>query len=116
MDRDQHLQIRRMTCLNDLTGFLNFDLFIGTTVIKFLYFAGAFLMPLFIWLVLQRVRSHSPRVETLLSLLAEKTGERIALWLIFALSLFAMEIIWRVTCEYLIAYLQIRQILQILSG
>ncbi len=102
--------------MNVIAGFLNFDLYIGTTVIKVLYFAGAFLMPLFIWLVLQRGRSHCPRVETLLSLLAEKTGERTAFWLIFVLSLFALEIIWRITCEYLIAYLQIRQILQVLSG
>ena len=105
-----------MTCLNYLTGFLNFDLFIGTTVIKVLYFAGAFLVPLFLWLVLQRGRARCPRIEGLLSLLAEKTGERAALWLIFFLSLVALEIIWRVACEYLIAYLQIRQILQVLSG
>lgn len=74
-----------MTCLNYLTGFLNFDLFIGTTVIKVLYFAGAFLVPLFLWLVLQRGRARCPRIEGLLSLLAEKTGERAALWLIFSI-------------------------------
>ncbi|NLO56966.1 MAG: DUF4282 domain-containing protein [Thermovirga sp.] len=105
-----------MIGLGAIIGYLNFDWLVGPAVIKVLYFIGAFVMPFLAWLVLRRVRSRYPQSARFFSALVEKTGKDPRAWLLFALAVVVLEMIWRVVCEYFIACLQISQTLEYLAN
>ncbi len=71
-------------------------------------------MPLFLWLVLQRGRARCPRLRASCPFWLKRQGRELLSGSSFFYPLLHLEIIWRVACEYLIAYFRSGRILQVL--
>lgn len=95
-------------------NFLNFDVFVSISILKTLYFTSALILPVLMWMFFQKARSKFPALAAFpypdddTALLRRS---RLLRWVLFALFFIGAEILWRIIFEYLIAYLQIREIL-----
>ena len=97
--------------------FLNFRSFISPHVLVACYYIGALGVPVGSWffaLWIKRkywVVSDSYETSKTTIFNTTRTKDRMLFYVLFALFFFCMEILWRMTFEFLIAYLQIREAL-----
>jgi hypothetical protein len=100
-----------------LIDFFTFKTFISLDVMRVCYFLGAILMPIASWGFVIWVKRRYMIVNTayeqgkswLLNLTSLR--QRMLLLALFILAFLCAEIIWRMMFEYLLAYLQIRDVL-----
>lgn len=94
--------------------FLDFDIFVSMDILKVLYFTGALVLPVFMWMFLQKTHRKFPALASFPFSDDDTVGgrrSRLLRWMFFALFFIGAEVLWRIVFEYLIAYLQIREIL-----
>lgn len=107
--------------MQHLIDFLTFDLFISPYIIIISYYIGALVIPFASWFFVLWARKKYGLVANVYSASKEtfkqfvKIKHRILLYLFFLLLFVCMEIMWRVMFEFIIAYLQMRDALLILS-
>lgn len=97
--------------------FLTFKSFISTQVLIIFYYLGAVILPAAIWYLTRWLMRKYTVFNTiyengkdiLWKSLSQKQQTRLALF--FILTLFFMELFWRMMFEFLIAYMQIRDAL-----
>ncbi len=98
--------------IDNLMGFLTFDLFISPAVFFLAYYSGAIIIPLLIYQYVYRnikntVSGKLPEVDKAIAVLAAKFSAK---WL-FLMAFILFEIFWRILFEFIIAYFQIRDAL-----
>jgi len=97
-----------------MQDFLTFKTFISPTILMIMYIFGAIVMPAIAWWMALKVRKYLPsKIEQMKKSLFSKMRVRDKAILIgMALCmLLCMEICWRMMFEFLIAYMQIRDVL-----
>ena len=97
-----------------MQDFLTFKTFVSPTVLIVMYIFGALIMPLIAWLMAIKVRKYLPSdIVSIKNNLFSKMSSRDKSILIgiSLLMLLCMEICWRMLFEFLIAYMQIRDVL-----
>lgn len=103
--------------MQTLIDFFTFKAFISLDVLRVCYVLGAVLMPITSWVLVVWIKRHYMLVNTAYeqgkSWLLDLTSlrQRLVLFALFILAFLCAEIIWRMMFEYLIAYLQIRDVL-----
>lgn len=103
-----------------LYGFLTFRYFISHNVLHIIYFLGAAGVPFLAWRLSQRLQSWqgeslSGAISPLREPLDGNRGGTRIFGLFFLMFVF-MEIVWRVIFEFLMAFLQMREALLMLTG
>jgi hypothetical protein len=97
-----------------MQDFLTFKTFISPTILTMMYSFGFFVMPLFAWLVMSKVKKYIPsqiidfKNQTFSKMRLE---DKMKVILFALLMLLCMEICWRMMFEFLIAYMQIHDAL-----
>jgi len=97
-----------------MQDFLTFKTFISPTVLTIMYSFGLFIMPLFAWFVMSKVKKYIPtqiidfKNQTFSQM---RLQDKVKVILFALLMLLCMEICWRMMFEFLIAYMQIRDVL-----
>jgi len=97
-----------------MQDFLTFKTFISPTVLTIIYSCGLFIMPFFAWFVMSKVKKYIPsqiinfKNQTFSQMRSQDKAKVILFTL---LMLLCMEICWRMMFEFLIAYMQIRDVL-----
>ena len=97
-----------------MQDFLTFKTFISPTVLIIMYFFGVFVMPFIAWWMSLKIKKYFPlEMESFKSNIFSKMRlkDKIIWISIVLLILFFMEICWRMMFEFLIAYMQIRDVL-----
>ena len=97
-----------------MQDFLTFKTFISPTVLIVMYIFGAIIMPLMAWWMALKVRKYLPsEVESIKKSLFSKMRlrDKVILISMALLMLLCMEICWRMMFEFLIAYMQIHDVL-----
>jgi len=97
-----------------MQDFLTFKTFISPTILIVMYILGATIMPLLAWWMALKVRKYFPsKVESMKKSLFFKMRlrDKVILMSIALLLLLCMEICWRMMFEFLIAYMQIHDVL-----
>lgn len=97
--------------------FLNFNFFISYYVLIACYYIGAIVAPVGSWFLASWIiRKYSlasdvyeSGKETIKNI--SRTKDRVFLYALFILFFICMEIMWRMMFEFLIAYLQMREVL-----
>lgn len=97
--------------------FLTFKTFISTETLIIFYYLGAFILPIFSWLLLtwliQKYKllnfSYENGKELLWKSLSQKQKAKYIAF--FIIAFLFMELFWRMLFEFLIAYMQIRDAL-----
>ena len=100
-----------------MQDFLTFKTFISPTMLLLFYYIGAIVMPIFTWLacrwLMDRVimikKSH--RVSKHIAKRSMNLKYRLIFIFLFITIFLFMQIIWRMIFEFLIAYMQIRDVL-----
>ncbi len=100
-----------------MTDFLTFKSFISIKALIIFYYLGAVILPVCTWyFVAWLVRKYElagimyeKGKKTFCNTLSQKT--RIQIILVFIISFLFMELFWRMLFEFLIAYMQIRDVL-----
>ena len=97
-----------------MQDFLTFKTFISPTVLMVMYILGVFLMPIMAWWMAMKVRKYLPsEVVSIKNSVFSKLNLRdkiiVAVMVLFIL--LCMEVCWRMMFEFLIAYMQIRDVL-----
>ena len=99
-----------------MQDFLTFKTFISPTVLTIMYSFGLFVMPLFLWYVMSKVKKYIPsqiidfKNQTFSQM---RRQDKVKVILVALLMLLCMEICWRMMFEFLIAYMQIRDVLMV---
>jgi len=97
--------------------FLTFKTFVSPTALILFYYLGAIVMPIFVWftsrwlmkkvLFIEEIYKKSKKVIFMtLSL-----GYKLLFLLLFIMIFLFMELLWRMMFEFLIAYMQIWEVL-----
>jgi len=100
-----------------MQDFLTFKIFISPTMLLLFYYIGAIVMPIFTWLVcrwlMDRVIMIKKSYRVSRHIVWRSMNLKYRLIFIFLLTVvfLFMEIIWRMIFEFLIAYMQIRDVL-----
>jgi len=97
-----------------MQDFLTFKTFISPTVLTIMYSFGLFIMPLFAWFVMSKVKKYIP--SQIMDLKNQafsqmRRQDKVKMILFALLMLLCMEICWRMMFEFLIAYMQMRDAL-----
>lgn len=100
-----------------MLDFLTFKTFVSTNVLILFYYMGALVMPLLAWYmaiwVIRKFEfarlAYEQGKEKLWNLLTSQ--QKTKLILIMAFFFLFMELMWRMMFEFLIAYMQIRDVL-----
>ncbi len=100
-----------------MSDFLTFKSFISPTMLLIFYYLGVAMLPFAIWYFSTHIVSRYGLVDTLhkkgkhfiWKMLSSK--QRITIIFVFFSLLIMMELIWRMMFEFLIAYMQIRNVL-----
>lgn len=98
-------------------GYLTFRSFISTHVLVVLYYIGALGVPIGSWFFALWIKRKYLLVSDIyesskkMIFSVTKTKDRMLFYVLFALLVFCMEIIWRMVFEFLIAYFQMRNVL-----
>jgi hypothetical protein len=83
-----------------MKGFLTFQTFITPSLLIFLYYVGALLIPIFSWYLARWIKTvYKAEIETYTTF-----KQRLIVYSAFFISFFCMEILWRVMFEFFIAY------------
>jgi hypothetical protein len=106
------------TAVDWIRDFLAFQVYITPTVLLVVYYAGALLIPVLIYIIARRLqqrlaRKDWKRVEDLATPWLSQRGRIIAY---AAISLVLAELGWRMLFEFLIAYFQMHEALTRMSG
>lgn len=107
--------------MQGIAEFLSFRLFISPYALVVFYYMGAVLMPVAAWLFLKRLsKRHGAlqrALETGSQALVSVTDkrQRVVLVLLFLGVFLMMEVLWRMMFEFLLAFLQMRDALLLLS-
>lgn len=103
--------------MQSLIDFFAFRTLVSLDVLRLMYAVGALGMPLLawgVWLWLGRFRlwrwMRATTADVARNVLPLRW--RLAGLMMFVLGLFCMELAWRMMCEFLLAYLQMRDALQ----
>lgn len=99
-----------------LADFFSFDALVGIHVLRILYFAGAVGIPLIGWIFARRIRARAPDAAAEAFSAFAGTMRRGVFLSFFIFFCFFIEILWRLLCEFLIAFLQMREALFELTG
>lgn len=97
--------------------FLTFKTFISTEALIVLYYLGALILPIGLWLLLTRLvrkyRLLNTAYENAKELLWKSLNrnQQIKFISFFVISFLFMELFWRMLFEFLIAYMQMRDAL-----
>ena len=94
-----------------MKDFLTFQTFITPTLLIFIYYVGALLIPLFSWYFARWIKTaYKTELET-------KTTfkQRFITYAAFFISFFFMEVLWRVMFEFFIAYFDMHDALMKLA-
>lgn len=83
---------------------LTFQTFITPTLLLFIYYVGALVIPLLCWYFTSWVKKVYLSDVSQHSKLRTTTRQRFMLFMIFFITLLCMEILWRVIFEFFIAY------------
>ena len=108
--------------MSGVLEFLSFQYFISFPVLLACYYLGSLGIPLLCWYVALRVKRKywtvSETADRGQELIREhmRPRDRAAFTALVLFLFLSMEIMWRIIFEYLIAYLQIRDALLILTG
>ncbi len=97
--------------LRILIHYFSFDAFIGIHVLRLLYFAGAVGIPVAGWLFARRIRLRTSDTDAAAFSAFVGNMRRGTFFSLFILGCLCMEILWRLLCEFLIAFLQVREAL-----
>jgi len=97
-----------------MQDFLTFKTFISPTVLTIMYIFGLFIMPLFAWFAMSKVKKYIPSQifdfkNQAFSKMRHKDKVKVILFAL--LMLLCMEICWRMMFEFLIAYMQMHDAL-----
>ena len=97
-----------------MQDFLTFKTFISPTVLMVMYILGVFVMPIIAWWMAMRARKYLPSEmvsipNKVFSKMDIKDKMTVIAMVLFIL--LCMEICWRMMFEFLLAYLQIREVL-----
>ena len=97
-----------------MQDFLTFKTFISPTVLIIMYSIGLFVMPLFAWYVVTKIKKYIPSEVIHLKNRAfsqMRLQDKVKVILFALLMLLCMEICWRMMFEFLIAYMQMHDAL-----
>lgn len=97
-----------------MVEFLTFKSFISIEALIILYYIGALVLPILLWMMLLWFTNKYKLFNTLYETTKEalwqvlNLKQRIQLSLFFFISFIFMQLFWRIFFEFLIAYMQIR--------
>jgi uncharacterized BrkB/YihY/UPF0761 family membrane protein len=97
-----------------MQDFLTFKTFISPTVLTIMYSFGLFIMPIFAWFVISKVKKYIPSqiIDFKNKAFSQMRLQNKVKVILFALlMLLCMEICWRMMFEFLIAYMQMHDVL-----
>jgi len=106
---------------NPFWQFLTFERLISLEVLMVFYALGAFVLPLFLWWLFYALLRKQPTVAALLRKGRKALWQRLSVRqrflsaLAFMSALLFMELLWRMLFEFLIAFLQMRDSLMMLT-
>ncbi len=83
-----------------MKGFFTFQTFITPSLLIFIYYIGAILIPLFSWYFIHWIKTIYKKELGTHSVFKQRT----IIYSLFFTSFFFMEILWRVMFEFFIAY------------
>ena len=100
-----------------MSDFLTFKSFISPSMLVIFYYMGVLILPIFLWQFSTHITAKNHWIDILhkkgkhlaWKLLSKK--QRITVFFVFLSVLIMMELIWRMIFEFLIAYMQIRDVL-----
>lgn len=91
-----------------MKDFLTFQTFITPTLLIFMYYIGALLIPLVSWYIARWIQKtyFTKIIKRLKEEVEAKTTDkqRLMVYAVFIVCLLCMEILWRVMFEFFIAY------------
>lgn len=83
-----------------MKDFLTFQTFITPTLLIFIYYIGAVLIPIFSWYLARWIKTvYKTEIETYTTF-----KQRSIVYAAFLICFFSMEILWRMIFEFFIAY------------
>ncbi len=97
-----------------MQDFLTFKTFISPTVLTIMYSFGLFIMPIFTWFVISKVKKYLPShiIDFKNQAFSQmRLQDKVKVILFALLMLLCMEICWRMMFEFLIAYMQMHDVL-----
>jgi uncharacterized BrkB/YihY/UPF0761 family membrane protein len=97
-----------------MQDFLTFKTFISPTVLTIMYSFGLFIMPIFTWFVISKVKKYIPSqiIEFKNKAFSQmRLQDKVKVIFFALLMLLCMEICWRMMFEFLIAYMQMHDAL-----
>jgi hypothetical protein len=94
-----------------MKDFLTFQTFISPSLLIFIYYVGALLIPIFNWYLVRWIKTvYKSEIETYTTF-----KKRRIVYSSFFISFFCMEILWRVMFEFFIAYFDMHDALMKLA-
>ncbi len=98
-----------------MLDFLTFQTFITPTLLIFIYYLGAVIIPILSWYFTFWVKKAY--LSDVSKVIKDRTTpkQRLILFMVFFITLFCMEIFWRVMFEFLIAYFDMHDALMKLN-
>ena len=91
-----------------MRDFLTFQTFITPSLLIFIYYIGAILIPFIGWYITKWIqRSYFPEISKNLKeavTINTTTKQRVTIYATFILCFICMEIFWRIIFEFFIAY------------
>jgi hypothetical protein len=97
--------------------FLSFKTFISIEALIVFYYLGAVMLPIGLWLLMSRLMhkfdAFSEASESAKALIwsSLRSEQKIKVLILFLILFLFMELFWRMLFEFLIAYMQIRDVL-----
>lgn len=94
-----------------MKDFLTFQIFITPSLLIFIYYVGALLIPIFSWYLARWIKTvYKTEIETYTTF-----KQRLIVYSAFFIFFFCMEIFWRVIFEFFIAYFDMHDALMKLA-
>ena len=94
-----------------MKDFLTFQTFITPSLLIFIYYVGAILIPVFSWYLARWIKTvYKRELET-----STRFKKRFIGYAVFITFFFCMEILWRVMFEFFIAYFDMHDALMKLA-
>jgi hypothetical protein len=94
-----------------MVEFLTFQHFISLDILIIMYSMGLFGMPLVAGWIFWKIKPYLPWGVMREGVRVLSLKERLLALFLFLFLLLCMEIVWRMMCEFLIAYMQIRNVI-----
>ena len=100
-----------------MQDFLTFKTFISPTMLMLFYYIGAIVMPVFIWFISRWIMKKISMMEESYQIAKNMAWGsmsfkyKVIFIFLFLMTFIFMQIIWRMMFEFLIAYMQMREVL-----